>query len=287
VPTDTPTAALVSRQQLDVIPKSLADSRTALPWVILLVGTVLVGVLVGIDVWRRRRLNAVRQEYVPKVVHELRTPLAAMRGHLSMMLKGNFGQLSPAQKGPLVDVIASSQRLSSMVNDMLDTSSLEAGKIKLRTSDFALDGVVQEALASLQPLALEKQLVLESTGSGGAMVLADRDRVKQILINLIGNSLKFTDEGSIRISSQVDDELVNVFVSNTGPAMTPEQQEKLFQKFEQLGTKASGTGLGLSVARELARAMGGDLWLEKSVEGGDTTFGFSLPRATLTPTQKA
>jgi signal transduction histidine kinase len=172
-----------------------------------------------------------------------------------------------------------------MVNDMLDLSSLEAGKIKLRTSDFALDGVVQEVLASLQPLAREKNLTLTFDSSSGAMVLGDRDRVKQILINLIGNSLKFTDTGSIRVSSASTNQFVKVFVSNTGPSMTPEQQKRLFKKFEQLGTRASGTGLGLHVSRELARAMGGDLWLEKSVPKEGTTFAFSLPLANLTPLQ--
>ena len=256
-------------------------------WGTILGVTLLPLIALGIYLFRRYRASVQVRLSVPKIVHELRTPLTAIKGYLAMILQGDYGSVSPAQKGPLVNVMSSTQRLSGIVNDMLDESSLEAGKIKLRTSDFAVDGVVQEVLASLQSLAKEKNLALTSDSSGGAIVLGDKDRVRQILTNLISNAIKFTDKGSIHISSAPADKVMKVFVTNTGPVMTAEQQQQLFKKFEQLGTKASGTGLGLYVSRELARAMGGDLSLEKSVPGEGTTFAFSLPLANLLPLKES
>lgn len=247
------------------------------------IGLLVMG-LVGIYLFRKQRqARPASQEYISTIVHELRTPLTAMKGYLALLLKGRFGPVEQAQKGPLADVASSAERLSGIVNDMLDASSLAAGKLKLKLTPFAIDGVVQEVLASLQPLAQQKHLVLEVKNSSGVLALGDRDRVKQILINLLGNSLKFTDSGNIRVSSESNGKIVKVFVANTGPSIPPEKQKLLFQKFEQLSNKPGGTGLGLSIARELARAMGGDLWLEKSEAGEETVFAFSLPQASMVP----
>jgi signal transduction histidine kinase len=204
-----------------------------------------------------------------------------------MVLQGSFGPVKQEQKGPLANVASSAERLSGIVNDMLDIASLQNGKMKLTLTTFALDGVVQEVVASLQPLARNKNLTLEAKNSSSTMVVADRDRTKQILINLLGNALKFTDKGGISISSEAGDKLIKVLVANTGPAIPPDKQKMLFHKFEQLSNKPGGTGLGLSIARELARAMGGDLWLEKSVEGGETVFAFSLPVASMVPLKES
>ncbi len=249
---------------------------------------VVISILAGVYFFRKKRqAKPPTQEYVSTVVHELRTPLSAIKGYLNMLLQGRFGPVDQAQKGPLADVASSAERLSGVVNDMLDIASLQAGKIKLHVSTFALDGVVQEVVASLQPLARDKNLTLEAKSSSGTLVVADRDRTKQILINLLGNSLKFTDKGSVRVSSEAAEKLVKVLVANTGVSIPPDKQKLLFLKFEQLSNKAGGTGLGLHIARELARAMGGDLWLEKSVEGGETVFAFSLPVATMVPLKES
>ncbi len=248
-------------------------------WIVLVILSVLV---LGsyVLIWRFQGTARV-DEYVATVVHDLRTPLTAIKGYLSMLRKGSFGPLRSSVKEPLDIVAGSAQQMSSMVSDILDVSKLNAGKLKLNISEFSIEEVVSEVIKSLSSIAKGKGVVLQSEGMDGVYARADKDKVRQILTNLVGNALKFTEKGSVTISSRKKDkDMVEVLVADTGAGISKEDQDRLFAKFEQAGgdmNKSVGTGLGLFISRELARKMGGDLWIESSKPGEGSIFIFSLP----------
>lgn len=235
------------------------------------------------DITEERRLEQLKDEFVSVASHELRTPMTAINGIVSMMLEGDYGKINQELTEPLQDIAASTKRLISLVNDMLNVSRIEAGRMKIELSDVKLEPVLQEMVNSLQSIAKQKKITLATEKLDPVTVQADSDKVKQILNNLIGNALKFTDQGSIKLTTHVEGELVKVYVTDTGMGIDKTNQAKLFGKFQQITSqqagKPAGTGLGLFISRELARKMGGDLWIEKSDLNSGSTFAFSLPLA--------
>lgn len=235
------------------------------------------------DITEERRLEQLKDEFVSVASHELRTPMTAIKGTVSMMLEGDYGKLNPELVEPLQDISSSTQRLIGLVNDMLNVSRIEAGRLKIDLVKFELPSAITEMVNTLQSIAKSKKITLTAEKVDSVEVQADPDKVKQILNNLIGNALKFTDNGSIKISTQIDRELVKIFVSDTGMGIDKANQAKLFGKFQQITSqqagKPAGTGLGLFISRQLARKMGGDLWIEKSELNVGSTFAFSVPLA--------
>lgn len=228
-------------------------------------------------------LDKLKDEFVSVASHELRTPMTAIKGFVSMMLEGDYGSIPNELKEPLEDIQSSTERLIHLVNDMLNVSRIEAGRLKFSLQNIDSNHLIEEVVSSLQPIAKEKGLILSSSTGTVQEVQADSDKVKQLLNNLIGNSLKFTDGGSITVSSKEESGFVKISVTDTGMGMKKEDQSILFGKFQQIATQATGkptgTGLGLFISRELARKMGGDLWLEWSEIEKGSTFSFTLPIA--------
>jgi len=244
-------------------------------------GNILGGVVVVRDVTYQRQLDKMKDEFVSVASHELRTPMTAIKGLLSMIFEGDFGQINNDLKDPLKDVATSTERLIELVNDMLDVSRIESGRLKFTITEAPLIEVIREVTSLLEPLANEKSIRLGSDYRGQAIIKADINKVKEILNNLVGNALKFTDTGSITISAELNNNLIYVSVVDTGLGISPEDQKKLFSKFSQISTqelgRPKGTGLGLYISREFARKMGGDLWIAKSQLGQGSTFTFSVP----------
>lgn len=230
-----------------------------------------------------RELDKLKDEFVSVASHELRTPMTAIRGLISMIFEGDYGPIGENLKVPLSDISKSTQRLIILVNDILNVSRIETGKLKFALTYFDIGPVVLEMGEQLMPIAIEKGLSLQVTKSPSATIQADKDKVREILNNLIGNALKFTESGTVTISWASDTDEVKVFITDSGIGISQNEQLKLFGKFKQITTqqvgKPSGSGLGLYISRELARKMGGELWIEKSVLGKGSTFAFSLPRA--------
>lgn len=227
-----------------------------------------------------QELDQMKDDFVSLASHELRTPMTAIEGFADMILEGRYGPVNPELKEPLTYITESTERLIGLVNDMLDVSRIEQDRLTFTLTDVSLKELISEVVATLHPLAVKKGITLGIEDMGNIMVKADLDKLKQILNNLIGNSIKFTDQGSIVISA-MDGKMVKVFISDTGMGITVEDIPKLFGKFQQISSqqvgKPAGTGLGLYFSRELVRKMGGELWLEKSKITKGSTFAFSLP----------
>ncbi len=242
------------------------------------------------DISHDKELDRLKDEFLSVASHELRTPLTAIDGLVAMIREGEYGQVNKNLLEPLEDVNTSSERLIRLVNDLLNVSRIQAGRLKYTISDFFIQPVAKEVVDLLTPIAEEKGLKLQ-VGSEfkEGMVSADLDKVKQILNNLIGNSFKFTDKGSITVLSSEDSETVKIFVEDTGIGISVEDQQKLFGKFQQLESgkgRPAGTGLGLYLSLQMAKKMGGNLWLEKSEKGKGSTFAFSVPKAKSTLAEK-
>jgi signal transduction histidine kinase len=226
--------------------------------------------------------NKKKTEYVSLASHELRTPMTAIKGWLSLILHGDYGPVKRELQKPLQEINSSTQHSLDLVNNMLDVSKIESGKISLDFSSFPIDGLVSEVITSLQPLAREKGLTLEAN-IPGTIVRADKEKTREIITNLIANALKYTDTGSVSTTTKETKDKVTLLVMDTGPGIPEEEQDRLFQKFGKVNTstakKVKGTGLGLYIAKKLAEKMGGDVWLEKSEKGVGSTFAFSLKLA--------
>ena len=233
------------------------------------------------DFTKERQLEELKDEFVSVASHELRTPMTAIKGFISMIQDGDYGPVPEKLNEPLEDVAKSTERLIHLVNDMLNLSRIEAGRLKYDLGKFEATDIVKDVIASLQPVAKAKNITLLSEGLEPCSVQADKDKLDQVLNNLIGNSLKFTDKGGITISSKKEGDSLKIFVKDTGMGIDPEDQKRLFGKFVQVTSqqdgKPAGTGLGLYISREIVKKMGGDMWIEKSEIGKGSTFGFSIP----------
>jgi signal transduction histidine kinase len=228
-----------------------------------------------------------KDEFFSIASHELRTPLTAIRGNASLITTYYKDKLPDKNIVEMVDDIhASAVRLIEIVNDFLDVSSLEQGRILMNPEIIKPAEVVQEVIHEMQSLAQAKNiaLVVDQSVNELPTVKVDRRRLKQVIYNLVGNALKFTDEGSVILQGGADDKIVEIAVTDTGPGMSAEDQRMLFKKFQQANTSlltrdaTQGTGLGLYISKLIVQLSGGKIWLARTEVGKGTTFIFSLPR---------
>ncbi len=232
---------------------------------------------------RLKELNQMKSDFVSNVSHELRTPLTAIKGSVDNMLDGITGPLNEKQTRYLTRIKSNADRLSRLINDLLDLSRIEAGKIDLKPTLLPLVALTKEVAESLRPVAVEKLISLEVASSDASMAAwADRDKITQVLMNLIGNAVKFTPPHG-KVSVAVDRngvEWVKISIADTGPGIPPEEASKIFDKFYQIAQlgkqKAKGTGLGLAISKALVEMHGGKIWVDSEVERG-STFSFTLP----------
>lgn len=242
------------------------------------------------DITHEKELDLAKDEFISLVSHELRTPMTAVKGLVSMMLKGDYGEVSEQFKQPLINVYTSSERQIHLINDLLNISRLQTGRIKYTLSDFSLEKVTKEVSGSLQALAQQKRITLSVEEGGETLIQGDDIWVKEILNNLIGNAVKFTTTGGVKVTYRLEGNQAMVVVTDTGRGIPQEDQSKLFGKFEQLTSpamgKSIGSGLGLYISREVARKMGGDVYLENSTPEQGSTFVLVLPKSGTTHAQE-
>lgn len=238
------------------------------------------------DVTEARVMERSKDEFFSIASHELRTPLTAIRGTTSMILDMYKDQLTdPELRSMLDDVYQSSVRLIGIVNDFLNMSRIEQGKIEYKTEVFDLVELCKEVLTELQSVKTNPQVALQIQLPEGTLpkAKADRNKTKEIIINLVGNALKFTDVGSISLSFRVEDTGITLLFTDTGHGMSPENQHVLFHKFQQATDSlirrdaTKSTGLGLYISKLIIEGMGGKIWLESSQVGVGSTFAIRIP----------
>lgn len=225
------------------------------------------------------RASRMQSEFLTMISHEFRTPLTSIITFTELLLDSAAGQINQEQREYLTDVLESSQRLLQMINDLLDLSRLEAGKIKLFREALDISELARHAERTVRPLAERKGQVLEvRIPRDLPLVDADPLRVTQVVLNLLGNAIKFTPEqGRITITAEPIGDQMQVSVSDTGIGVAPGDQERIFEKFNQTGRpRPEGTGLGLPLARSLVELHGGRIWVESAL-GEGSTFRFTLP----------
>ena len=231
-----------------------------------------------------KQLDKLKDEFVSLASHELRTPMTAIKSYLWMALAGKGGELSEKQKYYLERAYKSTDRLIKLVNDMLNVSRIESGRIILLFKQTKLDTVITDVIAEVLPRAQELGVNVIFTPTPNIPdVSADTDKIKEVLINLIGNSLKFTPKGgNITLSLSERGGMVTTSVADTGLGISQEDLPKLFQKFSMVSNNyltkqnAQGTGLGLYISKSLIQLHGGKIWVNSPGEGKGTTFSFSL-----------
>jgi len=228
-----------------------------------------------------QELDRLKSAFVSIASHELRTPMTSIKGYVENMLEGLTGALSEKQAHYLGRVKHNVQRLTRLINQLLDLSRLDAGVLELILEPLAIHEVVTEVIDSFRPLAREKSLTLSEHQAGELpLVLADRDKLNQILTNLIQNAVKFTPTGGeVRVESQVqEDGFVQICVADTGCGIPPHELDKVFGRFfrgESAPAEARGTGLGLTITKSLVEMHGGRIWAE-STPGKGSHFFFTL-----------
>jgi signal transduction histidine kinase len=244
--------------------------------------------------------SRAKSAFLAQMSHELRTPLNSIIGYADMIMQGMYGELNEKQNNRLERVTRNGHHLLQIINDILDLSKIEAGYLDIDTHPFIIEGAVNECLTAMTPLATRKGLSLKGeTPEELSAVKADRGRTVQILNNLVGNAVKFTEQGGITVTVKEippseleslstrlrpgDSPWVLVQVKDTGIGISQEHLDAVFEEFHQVDNTTTrqyeGTGLGLAISRRLARLMRGDLWAESAV-GEGSTFSLLLPTTT-------
>jgi len=229
-----------------------------------------------------QELDRLKSAFVSIVSHELRTPMTSIKGYVENMLDGLTGALTDRQSYYLSRVKFNVERLTRMINDLLDLSRIEAGRVELTLAQIPVVDLVTEITEALQPLAQTKSITLQRTHQGEAVkIAADRDKLHQILTNLIQNAVKFTaPQGEIRVDTRVrDDVFVEFCIGDTGCGIPPHEHMKIFDRFyrgETIQVEQRGAGLGLPITKSLVELHGGKIWVE-STPGQGSRFFFTMP----------
>ncbi len=227
--------------------------------------------------------SRLKSQFLANMSHEFRTPLNAILGYTHMLLQGVAGDLPPNVKRQLQRIDSNGRHLLTIINEILDITRIEAGKMPMQISEFDLNELVSEVMTELDPVIARSRLtVLSQLSPEGPIMQSDRQKVKQIVVNLLSNALKFTHHGAIEIAvgPEVPDGMASIAVTDTGIGIAPEHHEKIFEDFRQVDDSPSrqygGTGLGLAICRRLAHALGGRISLESRV-GQGSTFTLTIP----------
>ncbi|MGB9724477.1 MAG: GAF domain-containing protein, partial [Chloroflexia bacterium] len=245
-------------------------------------GETLGRVYVLRDITREVEADRAKSEFISTVSHELRTPLTSIKGYVDLILLGSVGEITPMQRNFLEVVRSNSNRLVDLINDLLDISRIETGRITLSPEPLSIFDVVEEVVESARAEIERKQLTLEvRVPPDLPLVHADRKRITQVLTNLVSNAYKYTREGGrVEISARCENGFLTVSVSDTGVGISKEDQKKLFTRFfradNPLRDEVGGTGLGLAISKSFVEMHGGKMWVESELNVG-STFSFSLP----------
>jgi signal transduction histidine kinase len=227
--------------------------------------------------------SALKSQFLANMSHEFRTPLNAILGYTSMLLQGVSGEASPPQRKSLSRIDSNARHLLGIINDILDIARIESGRMPLTVAEFKLSALTDEVVAELEPLIARATVPVKlDVPAALPPVRSDRQKVKQIVLNLLSNALKFTSEGAVRVAAHCDTAAgtVSIAVQDTGIGIGPDDQERIFEDFRQADNSPTreygGAGLGLAICRRLATMLGGRITLESAI-GRGSTFTLTLP----------
>ena len=234
---------------------------------------------------RLKELDKMKSEFVSIASHQLRGPITSIRGYASMLVEGSYGKLPERAKEVLEKLVESSKFMALSIEDYLNVSRIEAGNMKYELSDFNLREIAEKVVDEMRPVAMKKGLVLvyRSDTNGSNMVHADVGKTRQVIMNLIDNSIKYTPKGTITVVAHDDmkSKLMCITIQDTGIGMSKETIEGMFDKFVRAknanSVNVTGTGLGLFVAKKMITQMNGRVWAESEGEGKGSTFHIELP----------
>jgi signal transduction histidine kinase len=227
-----------------------------------------------------KQLQELKDEFVFIAAHELRTPVAAIKGYLSMVMDGSVGVIDKDAKDFIGKVVEANQRLIQLVNDLLQVARSDAGRLTIKVASIDIAESINSTFDELKPLAVEKSITLAYEPAGDGRAMADAMRLKEVLVNLVGNAIKYSGNGGkVTISHEKKDKNLIMHVADTGFGISKEAQAKLFEKFYRVQTDKTreimGTGLGLFIVKQIVEKMGGKIWVE-SEEGKGSVFSFNL-----------
>ena len=231
-----------------------------------------------------------KSEFLANMSHELRTPMNAIIGFTKLVMRRSKEQLPQKQYENLQKSLASAEHLLTLINQILDLSKIEAGRLEVYPGRFRLEPVIEECIRTVEPMIKSEHVELAASVEADVPELfSDRDKLKQIMLNLLSNAVKFTERGHIRLAAKADSEWIAIDVSDTGPGISKDKFSFIFEEFRQVDGGATrqhgGTGLGLSISRHLAHLLGGDILVD-SVVGQGSTFTVRVPatfRGAMTP----
>jgi signal transduction histidine kinase len=247
-------------------------------------GEFLGTVAVWRDVTKDVELNRAKSAFVSSVAHELRIPMTSIKGYTDLLMSEGVGPLNEQQAGFLQTIQRNADRLTTLVNELLDISRIETGRVRLKLGNVDLNRVTGDVIAALRPRATAKaQALTNKVPIDLPLVRADADRVVQILVNLVGNAIAYTPEtGKIQVVGRLLDGTVQVDVVDNGIGIAAEEQAKIWERFYRSEHPAvveqEGTGLGLAIVRSLVELQGGRVWVESEM-GVGSTFSLTLPIA--------
>jgi signal transduction histidine kinase/ActR/RegA family two-component response regulator len=227
------------------------------------------------------KAKQAKSQFLANISHEIRTPLSSIKGYTSLVMRQSKDILPPKQYENLGRVLVSYDQLYALINDLLDLSKIEAGRMDVYPVNFQLEPLIDECLHTIEPMVKEKQLrLVKELEDGQSLLFNDKEKVKRILNNLLSNALKFTEKGTITVFAQCLNGKINITIADTGIGISSDAQALLFQDFYQVNDSStrqhSGTGLGLAISRRLAHLMGGDITFESTI-GVGSTFTITIP----------
>jgi signal transduction histidine kinase len=234
---------------------------------------------------RLEQASRAKSEFLANMSHELRTPLNAILGFTEMLSDGLYGEMPREFREPLADIQTNGKHLLRLINDVLDLSKIEAGKMELAVEEYSAHEVIQTVRSSLRPLAEEKGLAFSAVVDGALpeVLYGDAKRITQCLLNLAGNALKFTKRGGVTIRAAREGDLIHYSVTDTGIGIPEDQLDAVFTEFKQLNATITrefgGSGLGLSITKKFVEMHGGRIWVQSRLNEG-STFHFTIPLKT-------
>lgn len=230
-----------------------------------------------------KKLDQAKSEFISIASHQLRTPLTTIKGYISMILEKSYGQMSRKIKKPLENINVSNERLIKLVNDLLSVSRIEAGKIELDLAKVSIEKTIAEVIDELAIIAEKKKIYLKFKKAGKPLpeITADKDKIRQVIINLIDNAIRYTNQGGITVTCRTEKAKYRIEITDTGEGMTKEEISKLFESFSRgkAGPRfwTEGAGLGLYIAKKFVEMHQGKIWVESAGKNKGSTFYIELP----------